>query len=499
MKKVAIIGGGLGGLFCGAILAKEGIEVTVVEKNTTIGGGLQSFSRFGTLFDTGMHVIGGMREGGNTHRICNYLGLLDRIDIKDVDDFCTDSLYLSEDNTWYNIAKGKEGFVNSLSSYFPSEREALKRYVNDIYAITNEIDLFNLRPSKEDIVVHSKAFSQYADDFIAQYFTTPKLRSIVAYQNPLYGGRGQQTPAFVHATISVLYIEGSSRFVGSSSKFADLLADVILQHDGTIVKGDGVRRIRVENRHVTGIETRKGFEITADTYISAIHPCTMINLLDKGALPKAYCNRLESVPNSYSAFSLYIKLKPNTFPYINHSEYYTTCYKDIWSFGRTDKPWPMGFLFMTPPEPNQGVYAHKVLITAPMSFEYVRKWERTVVGHRGEDYEKWKEERTRELLAQIEEMHPHFSECIEAINASSPLSIRDFYGAKEGGISGFSKDAKNLVLSHVPVATKVDNLFLTGQNVNLHGFCGVALTAISTSEALLGKNYVINKILECER
>ncbi len=499
MKKVAIIGGGLGGLFCGAILAKEGIEVTVVEKNATIGGGLQSFTRFGTWFDTGMHVIGGMREGGNIRRVCNYLGILDKISIMDVDDFCSDSLYLSEDKAWYNIAMGKEGFVNSLASYFPRERESLSRYVDDIFAITNEIDLFNLRPSKENIVVHSNIFSQYADDFIAQYFTTPKLCSLVAYQNPLYGGRGQQTPAFVHATISALCIEGSSRFVGRSSKFADVLADVILQHGGTIVKGDGVRRIKVENRHITGIETTKGCELTADTYISSIHPCAMINILDKGALPKAYCSRLESVPNSYSVFSLYIKLKPGTFPYINHSEYYTTRYSDIWNFGRTDKPWPLGFLFMTPPEPNQGVYAQKVLITAPMSYEYVRKWEGTKTGHRGEDYVRWKEERTEELLTQIEEMHPQFRECIEAINASSPLSIRDFYGAKEGGISGFSKDAKNLILSHVPVATKIDNLFLTGQNVNLHGFCGVALTAISTTEALLGKNHIINKILECER
>lgn len=37
-KKVVIIGGGLGGLFTGAILSKEGLHVTVLEKNATIGG-----------------------------------------------------------------------------------------------------------------------------------------------------------------------------------------------------------------------------------------------------------------------------------------------------------------------------------------------------------------------------------------------------------------------------------------------------------------------------
>ena len=69
--KVAIIGGGLGGLFTGAILAKEGIDVTVLEKNATLGGGLQTFSRFGEDFDTGLHIIGGMHEGGNTLRLCD--------------------------------------------------------------------------------------------------------------------------------------------------------------------------------------------------------------------------------------------------------------------------------------------------------------------------------------------------------------------------------------------------------------------------------------------
>ena len=35
MKTAVIIGGGLGGLFTGAILSKEGFKVTVLEKNMT--------------------------------------------------------------------------------------------------------------------------------------------------------------------------------------------------------------------------------------------------------------------------------------------------------------------------------------------------------------------------------------------------------------------------------------------------------------------------------
>ena len=121
-KKVVIIGGGLGGLFTGAILSKEGLHVTVLEKNTTIGGGLQSFKRFGETFDTGMHVIGGMQAGGNIRKICNYLGILDQVKLMDVDDECTDRLYFAEDHEYYTIAKGKRGFVDSLAASFPEER-----------------------------------------------------------------------------------------------------------------------------------------------------------------------------------------------------------------------------------------------------------------------------------------------------------------------------------------------------------------------------------------
>ena len=83
---------------------------------------------------------------------------------------------------------------------------------------------------------------------------------------------------------------------------------------------------------------------------------------------------------------------------------------------------------------------------------------------------------------------------VEDINTASPLTIRDYYGVKEGSLYGFSKDWKNITLSQLPVVTKVRNLLLTGQNNNLHGFCGVSLTAINTCEAILGLNHIVNKL-----
>jgi all-trans-retinol 13,14-reductase len=499
MKKVIIIGGGLGGLFTGAILAKEGFDVTVLEKNSTIGGGLQTFKRFGESFDTGMHVIGGMQPGGCIRRICSYLGIMDKVEIKEVDDECSDYLYFAEDRASYRLGKGKELFYQSLVRNFPEDAADIKQYINAVFALTDQIDLLNLRPSNGimNLFAYSDDYLLSADGFIAKYVKNKKLASVLAYLNPLYGGRGNQTPAYIHAIISTLYINGTTRFVGGSNLFANLLRDVIIENGGHVQTNNGVEWIEVNNRHVEFVRTVKGEMHTADYYISDIHPCSLFKLVPEKTFPKPFRKRLNELPNAYSAFSVFIKLKENSFPYINHTEYYMTKYDDIWKFGRTDTQWPLGFLFMTPPERNQGKYANKAIITAPMSFEEVREWEATSWGHRTKGYEVWKERKADELFHLVEEIHPGFRDCVIGVNTASPLTIRDFYAAKDGTLCGFSKDYSNIVASQVPVVTKIDNLLLTGQNNNLHGFCGVPLTAINTCEAILGINYIINKINAC--
>ena len=503
MQQVIIIGAGLGGLFTAALLAKEGFRVTVLEKNATIGGGLQNFSRFGVSFDTGMHVIGGMQPGGNIRRICEYLGIADKIRLRDVDDDCTDSLFFAENHATYRIAKGREGFVGSLAGYFPHQRENLQRYVDALFNLVEQIDLFNLRPSTGAMTLFTKSadFILSADQFIAKYIDDPKLASVLAYFSPLYGGRHGETPAFIHAIINVLYINGPSRFEGGSAHVADLLADVVRANGGSVLTRHEVQWIEVQNRQVEFVRTRGGQQFTADYYISDIHPCSLFGLMPDGALPRAYRNRLDSIPNAHSAFSLFIKLKDRSFPYINHTEYYMSRYDEIWSFlpsdSRLDPPvtgWPLGFLFMTPPEVKQGPWANKVIITAPMPFSEVERWADTRVGHRGDDYVQWKEQRAAAILKKVEEMHPGFSQCVEAVNTASPLTIRDFFAAKEGTICGFSKNVNNIALSQVPAVTKIKNLLLTGQNNNLHGFCGVPLTAINTCEAILGVNHIVNQL-----
>lgn len=494
-KTVIVIGGGLGGLFTGAFLSKEGFKVTVLEKNATIGGGLQCFKRNGTSFETGMHILGGFQPGGNLNRICTYLGILDKLQMQFTDVNAMDSIIYGEDGCCYTLPRGKEAFTNYLKEQFPAEATGIQRYMDDLYALCQEIDLFNLRSGKGHLLGHDDSFFMPADKFIAQYVADSRLRDLLAYMSPMYGGVAGHTPVFIHAMINVLYINGSSQFVGGSQQLADCLAGIIVENEGQIFAGDAVAHIEVCNRVVNRVITQSKKEYSADWYISDVHPDMLFSLTGDGAFPKSYVNRVRSIPNTYSAFSVYLKFKPKTQPYVNHPRYYQARYEMVWQLGNYDEDnFPQGFMYITPPSHNQGSWAERMIVNCLMPFEPVRQWEHTTVGHRGTGYQVWKERLMNKVIDKLDLLHPGFKDSIEMALASSPLTIRDYYGVKDGSLYGHQCDCENMVLSQMPIVTKVQNLLLTGQNVNLHGICGVPLTAIETAETIVGRGVILEKI-----
>lgn len=495
MKEVVIIGGGVGGLFTGAFLAKEGYRVTVLEKNRIIGGGLQTFMRRGEVFETGMHILGGFHSGGALHKMCSYLGIMDKLSVRHTDDKAIDSITYLSDRKTYFIPKGRVAFAAYLASEFPEEKENIREYVDELYRLSEEVDLFYLRKNGKRMAPHSEHFLWAADELINNYIRDPKLRDLLAYMNPMYGGVAGHTPAYIHALINVLYLAGSSLFNDGSQQLADLLAGVITEVGGKVVPAERVIRIKTENKSVTCVQTETGGEYTADWYISAIHPCSLLELTDSDAFPRAYRYRLAEIPNSYSAFTVYIKLKENTFPYINHPCYYQEDYGLVWKHGAYEETdWPKGFMYLTLPTESQGLYARRMIVNCIMDFAVVARWKHTTAGCRGKEYEQWKIQQQEKILNCLERLYPGFREKIDRAFTSSPLTIRDYYSVKEGALYGYRKDCRNMALSHLPLFTKVRNLLLTGQNINLHGICGVPLTAVETVEAIVGQGTVVDKI-----
>ena len=127
---VAILGGGLGGLQCGYILAKNGLNVCVIEKNPLAGGCLQSFRRRGAgdticEFDTGLHYVGGLDEGQPLNRLFSYFGLLD-LPWQKMDPEGFDEVIINDKS--YLFANGHNEFAERMTEYFPHEKENILKY-----------------------------------------------------------------------------------------------------------------------------------------------------------------------------------------------------------------------------------------------------------------------------------------------------------------------------------------------------------------------------------
>ena len=103
--------------------------------------------------------------------------------------------------------------------------------------------------------------------------------------------------------------------------------------------------------------------------------------------------------------------------------------------------------------------------------------------HRGEDYELYKQRLADEIIAHIAQYYPSLPSAVKRLTVASPLTIRDYYNNPDGAL--FAQQGL-----YMPIRTRTDNLFFTGQSVLFHGLCGVPLTAILTAEALSGKNLV---------
>lgn len=508
-QSAVVIGGGLGGLFTGAILSKEGYRVTVLEKNQVIGGGLQMFRRHGVAFETGMHLLGGIRPGGSIYKLCKWLGITGHIALRDVDADCMDEITYLADGKTYRIPEGKEAFIRYFQQEFPNEAQGIRDYVEELYRITGEIDFFYLRTGNSHVYTHDEKFYWPADRIVDYYLKDPKLRDVISYMNPMFGGVAGHTPGYISALINVLYIEGPSRFVGGSQQLADALAHIICAGGGEVKAGCEVVEMEVTDREVRSVTYRHGGrrlqlptlgdDGQAVPVVCAIHPLQLLRLTDTKAFSKAYRSRMEEVPQSYSTFCVYCLLKPESFPYINHTCYYQRDYGKVWHYGEYDPAdWPRGFMYMTPAETGQGEWATKVVINSPIPYSTCSQWADTTTGRRGSDYEAWKQQHIDRIIDCMELLYPGFRSKCEYIFAAGPLTIRDYYGQPEGSLYGLLRDCDNLARSQVPVFTKLHNLYMTGQNVNLHGFCGVPLTAINTVEAIVGLNQIIKKINETE-
>jgi all-trans-retinol 13,14-reductase len=495
---IVIIGSGMGGLTCAGILAKEGYKVCVLEKNKQIGGCLQTYVRNKIIFDAGVHYLGGLGKGQNLYQVFKYLGIIDKLKLQQLDENVFDKIIIDTDEKEYAFAQGYENFIRQLLKHFPTEEKALRLYCDKIKEICNKFPLYNLR-SGGSINEKNEVMEIDTRTFIESITSNKKLQSVLVGNNMLYVLQSGKTPFYIHALILNSYIESSWKCMDGGSVIGKLIAKKVREHGGEIRRHAEVTKILVQEGKARAVQLADGSLVHSKIFISNMHPVKTLEITETDLIKTAYKNRLKNLENTVGGFVINIVFKKNSFRYLKHN-YYWHKEGHIWGLDQhTEENWPLCYVVFCSASSRQQEYAESMTLLAYMRYDEVKQWANTfntvsAEEDRGPDYEIFKKKKAELLLNTVEEKFPGLKSCIHSYYTATPLSYRDYIGSDDGSMYGIVKDYSNPLKTFISPRTKVPNLYLTGQNLNLHGILGTTISGLVTCIAIMENETIIEKI-----
>jgi all-trans-retinol 13,14-reductase len=495
---IVIIGSGMGGLICADVLGREGYKVCVLEKNKQIGGCLQTYVRDKVIFDSGVHYLGGLGKGQNLYQVFKYLGIIDKLKLQKMDEDVFDKIIIENDPKEYVYAQGYENFIQHLLKDFPNEEKALRLYCDKIKEVCSKFPLYNLRTGgnmdEKNVVlgIDTRAF-------IESITGDKKLQAVLVGNNMLYILQSDKTPFYVHAMILNSYIESSWKCIDGGGYIGKYIAENIRKQGGVIRRNTEVKRIIVEEGQVSHVEIADGSKVYGKHFISNMHPVRTLDMINSNLIKHAYKTRVKNLENTIGGFIINIVFKKDSYKYEKHNYYY---HKDghIWNMtDHTEETWPLCYCMFFSASSKSPDYAESLTILAYMRYDEVKQWENTfntvaAIEDRGPDYEAFKKRKAEKLLDVVEEKFPGLRHCIKTYYTATPLSYRDYVGNDDGSMYGIAKDYSNPLKTFISPRTKIPNLYLTGQNLNLHGILGATMSGLVTSVAFLGNEDIVEKI-----
>jgi all-trans-retinol 13,14-reductase len=475
------------------------MRVCVLEKDKQPGGALQTFKRKGIGFDTGIHYLGGLDDGQILNRYFKYFGLIGNLRLSRMNNDRFD--VIAFDDAEYPLAQGFDNFTGQLLPYFPDQKVSLHSYVDTLETISKEFPLYNLETPKgnhqEEAFRHQSAYHYYQS--LTSKIQHPatgnrhpaSLSSVLAGNNFLYAGNKKKTPLHIPALINHSFISSAWKTVGGSQQIAELLIKSIIDFGGIVRTNYEVKSI-VPKPDGFAVRTKSNEQLSCSRIISGIHPARTIEMMDSSLFRTVYSSRIRNLANTTGSFALYIGLKESTFKYLDFNYYFHRT-KDVWYEPENDH-WPFGYMLYTPAYEETSNFAKSLVIMTYMDFKEVIKWNSSLTGKRDADYYEFKEEKGNQLISLAEKQFPGLRSKIAFIEASTPLTWRDYTGTPGGSMYGIQQDFHDPLGTSVFPKTKIPGLYFTGQNVNLHGALGVTIGSVMTCSEILGYEYIIKKI-----
>jgi phytoene dehydrogenase-like protein len=478
---VAIVGSGMGGLSCGALLAKRGLKVLVVEQHYLAGGYCTSFPRRGhSTFDAGVHDISGLGPKGPVRFLLRELGIEDKLEFERV----TNEYVFP--NVRFQVPHDWKDFVALLGDHFPREKQNISDFFDEMKGIYDDIyrdmnarnGLIGPPKTVEEMMkypsTHRYLFRWLNKSYLEmldKYFSDTELKEVLCTLTGYLTDDPKALRAFSMAPIFGYYFDGGYYPKGGSQAFADALVSVIRKNGGAVLLNKQVRRILVKNGAVYGIsvESTPPREPRTDVFKAGIVISnadikkTFLQLIEPGNLSAEFLKRVHSIQPSTSAFMVFLSL--NYDPPLAPLTFYTP-----------DTGPGIGIAIPSKLDPDLAAHGGSAmtLITLLPNSE-VKEWNRNAP-----DYKVRKDrfmERVVDVAAQVV---PDLRSHIVYKEAGTPATFLRYTMSPDGAIYG-PKLGQGL-----PFKTPIRNLYLVGSGT----FPGAGIEAVVIS-ALIAANDIL--------
>jgi all-trans-retinol 13,14-reductase len=482
-----IVGSGITGLTAARILAQHGKRILLLEKASILGGSLARFRIEGIPYDVGFHFTGGFNDerSGALDNILALLGVRERIrPIYFPRDACHRMIFPSS-NFEYVVPGGTEIMHAKLKRDFPKYREGLDHYFNRLHDVIEATPTINVTgfdefppPIEEDRVTLQSVMDEYVPDRI--------LQTILGGLCMCYGTRPDEVSFANHCRVSFGLQESLARVEDGGDAFVDALVDILQADNVEIRKRVSVAQCAdVVGRKVMRFVLTDGSEVSAGACIMTMHPTTILSILPKENLSKAFQSRVADFEATNSFFTVYGALNESegteaaTLASIMPDEELNQMLTDHSSE-------PVDGAMMVLRSRERATYGPVNTVTAlEVAFpETTAKWANTKLKRRPPEYAKYKDERTRSIVDRI---NKHIPECrdMRVVDSASSLTYRDYLHSPDGSAYGIKQKIGQFNLSgRLPLS----NVYAAGQSALLPGVLGAMTSAFFVCRSILGRD-----------
>lgn len=500
---VAVVGGGLAGLTSALILARNGHDVTLIEKSARLGLTVRGFTRQGVYFDTGLHYTGGLSRDGIVSRYLRYLGLdgLDTVAFRD-DGF--DEIRFADTGKTVRLPIGYEAMTEGLVSQFPHGADAIRAYMGEARRDFNSSSLLNFflnmqegRASAQtsgetDGAKPVNRASVALTDYLARITDDAHLRAALSIHTLLYGVSPDEVSFTQHAYVSASYFDSVHNFSGGGGALVAAMERRLRELGVTVICGKAVTRLETgSGKTLTSLMLDDGTRVEAGAAICTAHPASLADM-GQDVFRPMYLEHLRTLEETTSAYMLFGVADEKPVCLRGRNLFLCRDPHLVNAFRPDADPARGPFYVASSPQPWGNSGKAGIIVLAPGSFESVREWKDSVTGKRPQAYKLHKEETVRRVREAVVSLCPEL-EAVRFVDGATPLTMRDYLQTPNGGLYG----AKHTVsqLNPMPI-TRLPNVWLAGQSILAPGLMGAMISAFLACGFLVGHD-ILHKEAQC--